>query len=97
MSNLQTTARDLMRTADKLAALCQEYINNAMAEARESGRCDTAGGMSGQQLRKKLQAHVTARLCPKPVFGKPEPPLQFAGAPEARRYAAVTPLPGLPT
>lgn len=95
---LKETAKDLVKTADRLKVLCEKYVNDALAEARETGRDNTDGGMSARQLKSRVQAEVIARLCPKPVFGLPDPVLQFNGAPEARKFVAVRgPLPGLQT
>lgn len=93
--SLKDTTRELLKTADRLAVLCEKYMAEAQIEARESGRADTAGGMNGRQLRRVLQAHVVARISPKPVFGMPDPPILIEGAPEARKFAATHPLPGL--
>jgi hypothetical protein len=93
--SLRDTARELVRTVDRLAALCASYILTASAEAREAGRDNIAGGMSAMQLRRLLQAHVVARLSPRPAFGQPDPPLQINAAPEARKFAAAHPLLGL--
>ena len=91
---LKDTAKELAKTADRLAVLCEKYMLDAVAEARASGRNDTAGGMSAKQLHRLLQAHVVARLSPRVGLG--HPPLVLDGAPEARRFAAAHPLPGLP-
>jgi hypothetical protein len=93
--SLKEVARELVRTVDRLAALCASYILTASAEAREAGRDNVAGGMSSAQLRRVLQAHVLARLSPRPIFGQPDPPLAINGSPEARRFAAAHPLLGL--
>jgi hypothetical protein len=94
--SLRDTAKELTKTADKLAQLCSKYLADAAASAAQSGRDNTGGGMSQRQLRQRLQNEIISRLCPKPIFGQPDPPLQFDGAPEARRFiAARGPLPGL--
>lgn len=94
-SQLQTAASELDRALNTAARAIETYFNMARAEARASGRDDTAGGMSARQLKQLLQAYVLAKLSPRPtaLF---DPILQLAGAPEARRYAASHTLPGLP-
>ena len=89
------TARELVRTLDKAAALCEKYMTDAKAFASEHGRGDTAGGMSGRQLRSRLQMEVIGRLSPRAIPGVTDPPIQLTGAPEARRAIAAYPLPGL--
>ena len=93
--SLRDTARVLVKTADRLAVLCEKYLVEAQADARESGRDNTAGGMGPVQLRRLLQAHVVARISPRPLFGMPDPPIKIDGAPEARKFAAAHSLPGL--
>jgi len=93
---LRDTARAVVKTADQLAALCSKYLVDAAAEAALTDRDNTGGGMSQRQLRQRLQAEIISRLCPKKQFGMPDPPLQFDGAPDARRFVQGRPLPGLP-
>ena len=88
------TAKALDKALTRVAEW-PKYLADATAEAAQSGRGDTAGGMSGKQLRTHLSAFVIAKLSPRPVFGLPDPPLQLAGAPEARRFVATRTLPGL--
>ena len=96
MADLKTLARDLVRALDATNKALEKYFNAALAEGRAAPDGPTARGLDPKQLRRRLQAEVVARLSPKPVFGLPDPVLQFEGSPEARRFAAARPLLGLP-
>jgi len=94
MSDLKTAARRLERALKIANKAIEKYAAAALAVGREAGN-PTARGFDAKQVRQRLKAHVIAALSPKPVHGLPEPILQFDGAPEARRFAATRPLPGL--
>ncbi|HEX4268436.1 MAG TPA: hypothetical protein VHY36_11150 [Steroidobacteraceae bacterium] len=95
MTIFEEIATEVAATADKLAVLCDQYLSVGAAVARETGRGGTDGGLSGAQLRRRLQTEILARLSPKPI-GMVKPALTLSGAPEARRYILVNgPMPGL--
>jgi hypothetical protein len=94
MSDLKTAAKELVKALDATDKALRKYADAALAIGRESGD-PTARGMDAKQVRRRLNAEVVARLSPKPAFGLPAPILQLDGAPEARRYCAAHPLPGL--
>lgn len=94
MSDLKQVARDLVKALDATSKALDKYFHTAVAEGRKSDD-PTARGLDGRQLRRRLQTEVVARLSPKPLHGLPDPVLQLAGAPQARRYVELNPLPGL--
>lgn len=101
MSDLKTAATQLVKALDTAAKAVEKYISTAKVIGLESGDA-TARGMDIKQLRRRVQAEVIARLSPAGHWvergGVPtrvDAPLQINGAPEARRYCAAHPLPGL--
>ena len=88
MSNLNTAAKELIEVLDAAERALQNYFDAAVAVGRESGN-PTERGLDSRQVRRRVQAEVIARL------SRRSSPLQFDGAPEARRYVAANPLPGL--
>jgi hypothetical protein len=94
MAGLETAARKLIRSLDVANRRLLKYYDLALAVGRASPD-PTERGFDAKQIRHRLQAEVIARLSPKPRHGETRPILQLNGAPEARRFVAARPLPGL--
>jgi hypothetical protein len=94
MSELRTAARDLVKALDATAKAAEKYLAAATAAGRES-EDPTARGLDGRQVRRRIQEQVIAQLSPRPIHGMPDPPIQLHGAPGARKFVQLNPLPGL--
>lgn len=88
MTDLKTAAAALSKAANAFDLALKNYYDAVIAVGRESAN-PTERGFDARQVRRKLQAFVVAKLSPRDGI------LQFDGAPEARRYVAANPLPGL--
>lgn len=94
MVDLKTAALAFSKALDALCRATDQYGYALLAVGREAGN-PTERGLNAKQVRQRVQAEIVARLSPRPVPGLPEPILQLDGAPEARRFVAARPLPGL--
>lgn len=94
MVELKAAATQFDRTLAAFTKALETYAHALVAAGVAAGDA-TARGLDGRQVRRRLKEHVIARLSPKPVLGMPDPILQLEGAPEARRFSAANPLPGL--
>lgn len=92
MAELDKAGRELSRALEQVNKCVSAYFDAALTVGRESGD-PTARGLDARQLRQKLQSYIIAKLSPR--VGLEKPLLQFHGAPEARRYVAAHPLPGV--
>jgi hypothetical protein len=93
--DLGIAARAVVDALEKLNKALANYTSAAVAVGAEAPDGATARGLDYKQVRRRLEAEVIGRLCPKPRVGEPRPILELDGAPEARRFIAANPLPGL--
>jgi len=95
MVELKTAAHEFVRSLDAVAKAAEQYLAAASAAGDAAPDGATARGLDGRQIRKRLKCELVARLSPRPVHGLPDPVFELEGAPQARRFAAANPLPGL--
>jgi hypothetical protein len=87
MAKQLTPAEEVVRTLDAARQAIENYFKLAKAVGLAAPDGATARGLSGMQLRRRLQAEVIYRLSP-----NRDALLQLDGAPEARRFVVAHPL-----